>query len=151
MRPLMSCSVAKEALPITRLRSMRPAIANGPGFSPSSCSLDLSAFAACRSAARCVRRKSFGNACPPSRRRASFARRSAMIWFSSCGGSPPALLVLSLMLLGRHLSTREIHDHPHRQVQARLDRLDEDVFVVVGVCAEAAQAEALDHRPRGPE
>ena len=48
---------------------------------------------ACRSAASCSRRKSFGKACPCARSAASLARRSAMIWFSSCGGWASSFLL----------------------------------------------------------
>src|SRR5713101_278353 len=85
MRPLMSWSVAKLALPMTRLSIMRPATVAFTALGSIS-SLDFPPQARCRSAARCSRRKSFGKAAPRLRSSASFARRSAMIWFSSCGG-----------------------------------------------------------------
>src|SRR6267143_22396 len=61
---------------------MRPATAAFTAFGSIS-SLDLSPQAWCKSAARCSRRKSFGNAAPRFLSSASLARRSAMIWFSS--------------------------------------------------------------------
>src|SRR5258706_333892 len=82
MRPLMSCAVAKLALPMTRLSIMRPAMVAFTVFGSIS-SLDVSSQAWCKSAARCSRRKSFGKATPRPRNSASLARRSAMIWFSS--------------------------------------------------------------------
>src|SRR6266853_1668696 len=60
MRPLMSCAVAKLALPMTRLSIMRPAMVAFTAFGSIS-SLDLPPQAWCRSAARSSRRKSFGN------------------------------------------------------------------------------------------
>src|SRR6267154_1086420 len=82
MRPLMSWIVAKLALPMTRLSIMRPAMVAFTAFGSIS-SLDFSSQAWCKSAARCSRGKSFGNATPRLRSSASLARRSAMIWFSS--------------------------------------------------------------------
>src|SRR6267154_4030321 len=82
MRPLMSWIVAKLALPMTRLSIMRPAMVAFTAFGSIS-SLDFSSQAWCKSAARCSRGKSFGNATPRRRSSASLARRSAMIWFSS--------------------------------------------------------------------
>src|SRR5258706_9013482 len=82
MRPLMSCAVAKLALPMTRLSIMRPAMVAFTAFGSIS-SLDFSSQAWCKSAARCSRRKSFGKATPRPRNSASLARRSAMIWFSA--------------------------------------------------------------------
>src|SRR2546425_4065583 len=83
MRPLMSCSVAKLALPMTRLSIIRPATATATGAA-SSASLVLPSCASCSAPASASRRKSFGYAGPRSRIRRSFARRSAMIWFSLC-------------------------------------------------------------------
>src|SRR6266545_2595734 len=85
MRPLMSWSVAKLALPMTRLSIMRPATVAFTALGSIS-SLDFPPQALWSSPARCSRRKSFGNAVPRLRISASLARRSAMIWFSSCGG-----------------------------------------------------------------
>src|SRR5690349_10492890 len=86
----MSWTAAKLALPIKRLSIRRPATETAICLGSSS-SLDLSPHDPCRSAARCSRRKSLGNAAPRLRSSASFARRSAMIWFSSgpwpAGGS----------------------------------------------------------------
>src|ERR1700704_4470539 len=82
MRPLMSCAVAKLALPMTRLSIMRPAMVALTDFGSIS-SLDFPSQAWCKSAARCSRGKSFGKAVPRLRSSASLARRSAMIWFSS--------------------------------------------------------------------
>src|SRR6266567_1040191 len=90
MRPLISCSVAKLALPMTRLNNMRPATATST-CAVSSSLFDLASCAACRSAASALRRKSLGYALPRSRKAASLARRSAMIWFSSSGGPGGAL------------------------------------------------------------
>src|SRR5438094_2308732 len=84
MRPLMSCSAAKLAFPMTRLSIMRPATVAFTALGSIS-SLDFPPQARWRSAARCSRRKSFGNATPRLRSSASSARRSAMIWVSSCG------------------------------------------------------------------
>jgi hypothetical protein len=59
MRPDTSCSVAKQALPITRFSIIRPAtetrIASG-----SSASFGFAPCSVCRSAASASRRKSFG-------------------------------------------------------------------------------------------
>src|SRR5208283_4116215 len=62
----MSCKVAKLALPMTRLSTIRPATATATGWASSA-----------------SRRKSLGYARPCSRSARSLARRSAMIWFSS--------------------------------------------------------------------
>src|SRR5690606_25391339 len=88
--PEPSCSVAKLALPCTRLSIMRPAT-DTRGRSASSSSRVLWSCSSMSLAARCVGRASFGKAMPFSRRRASFARRSLMTWFSStaaAGGVP---------------------------------------------------------------
>src|SRR5215472_9711688 len=82
MRPLMSCRVAKLALPMTRLRTIRPATATSIRAG-SSASLLFASCASCRSPASASRRKSLGYAGPRSRKAASFARRSATIRFSS--------------------------------------------------------------------
>src|SRR5688572_18062933 len=109
----MSWSVAKEALPMTRLRSMRPAT-HAVGFSPSSSSLVLAPCFACSSPAMSRRRKSFGNAGPCSRKRPSFARRSAMIWFSSCGASTLACLFFSSAIVPARVNKRSIIPAPYR-------------------------------------
>ncbi len=85
----MSWSVAKLALPITRFSIMRPATVT-VSCSGSSASLGFASCAACRSAASASRRKSLGNALPFARSAASLARRSATIWFSSCGAGAGA-------------------------------------------------------------
>src|SRR5215470_5552216 len=86
----MSWSVAKLALPMTRFSMMRPATVTRSGR-PSSSALVAAPYARCRSAARCSRRKSFGNATPRARNSASFARRSAVS--SRAGWSSPSLLI----------------------------------------------------------
>src|SRR5690242_17439965 len=78
----MSCSVAKLALPITRLSTILPATATSM-FAASSDSLVFASWLSCRAPARASRRKSFGYAWPRPRSAASLARRSAMIRFSS--------------------------------------------------------------------
>jgi len=80
----MSWMVAKQALPITRFSIMRPATLTVI-FAPSSSSLSVSSWRACKSAAMSLREKSLGKALPCSRSFFSFSRRSAMIWFSSWG------------------------------------------------------------------
>src|SRR5262245_31224297 len=37
---------------------------------------------------------------------------------------------------------RDVHDHPRQQIEPRLDRINVDIFGVVRVRPEAAQAEA---------
>src|SRR6266581_4030334 len=113
MRPLMSWSVAKLALPMTRFNIMRPATVafTAPG---SISSLVFPPQALWRSPARCSRRKSFGNAMPRLRISASLARRSAMIWFSSCGGPSGGSFGGSFFLLMAVL---------HALLQARADEV----------------------------
>src|SRR2546421_1592366 len=113
MRPLMSWIVAKLALPMTRLSIMRPATAASTAFGSIS-SLVFPPQTSCKSAARCSRWKSFGNAAPRRRNSASFARRSAMIWFSSCGGWS-AVVTLNALLQARGDEIIEVAvEHPLR-------------------------------------
>src|SRR5262245_19160347 len=90
MRSVMSCSVAKLALPITRFSIIRPATETSR-FSDSRCSLLSPSYCACRSPASAVRRKSLGKALPLARRAVSLARSSATIWFSSGAAGVVAL------------------------------------------------------------
>ena len=83
----MSWIVAKLALPITRFSIIRPATDDrycGGLELLVGLSRHVSRAAPPASASR---RKSLGNALPPVRSAASFARRSAMIWFSSTGAA----------------------------------------------------------------
>src|SRR5262249_9426561 len=82
MRPLPSCSVAKLALPMTRFSIMRPATDAG-AFSGSSSCFVFSPNLRWRSAAKSLRRKSFGKAPPFARSAFSFSRRSSMSLLSS--------------------------------------------------------------------
>src|SRR5262245_30898214 len=86
----MSWSVAKLALPMTRLSIIRPATVTRTGR-PSSSSLAAAPCVRCRSAARCSRRKSLGKATPRARNSASFPRRSAVS--SRAGWSSSVLLI----------------------------------------------------------
>src|SRR5690606_10245421 len=86
MRPEPSCSVAKLALPMTRLSIMRPATLAGAASSARA-SLSSSPYLACSSAALLSGLKSLGKATPSSRSRASLPRRSAIRWFSSVAGA----------------------------------------------------------------
>src|ERR1700722_1989700 len=102
MAPLESSSLAKLAFPMTRLARMRPATPTRTG-SASNASALFSPYAVDRAAARALRRKSLGKGLPRSRSFASFARRSAIRWFSS-PGAPPSLSVIlkSLFQTGLH-------------------------------------------------
>ncbi|CFP73813.1 Uncharacterised protein [Bordetella pertussis] len=82
MRPLPSCSVAKLALPMTRLSIMRPATLTVTAAAVSA-SWSRPSYLACRSAACASGTKLLGNATPVSRSLASLARRSAIKRFSS--------------------------------------------------------------------
>src|SRR5262245_27932876 len=86
----MSWSVAKLALPMTRLSIIRPATVTRTGR-PSSSSLVAAPCVRCRSAARCARQKSLGKATPRARNSASFPRRSAVS--SRPGWSSASLLI----------------------------------------------------------
>src|SRR2546421_4502944 len=111
MRPLMSWIVAKLALPMTRLSIMRPATATMTCFGSIS-SFDFAPHVPCRSAARCSRTKSLGKAAPRFLSSASLARRSAMIWFSSCGGWS-AVVTLNTLLQARADEIVEVAvEHP---------------------------------------
>src|ERR1044072_1279016 len=107
MRPLMSWIVAKLALPMTRLSIMRPAAATTIGCGSIS-SFDFASHALCRSAARCSRAKSLGKAAPRFLSSASLARRSAMIWVSSCGGGWSDMVALDALLQARGYELVEI-------------------------------------------
>ncbi|KAG1251889.1 hypothetical protein G6F68_012047 [Rhizopus microsporus] len=86
MRPVLSCSVAKLALPMTRLSIMRPATLTVTGAAArASCSRP--SYLSCRAAARASGTKSLGYATPVSRSLASLARRSAIKRFSSWAGA----------------------------------------------------------------
>ncbi len=90
MRPVASCTVAKLALPITRLSIMRPPTLTVTGLACSA-SVSSALYCAARAAARCWGLKSLGKAATPwawacSRMVFSFSRRSAMSLFSSWGG-----------------------------------------------------------------
>src|SRR5688572_13406711 len=82
MRPELSCSVPKLALPITRLSISRPATATFTACGSSS-SFGWAPCLRSRSAAWCVGLKSFGKATPCWRIAASFSRRSAISGVSS--------------------------------------------------------------------
>src|SRR6185295_18461223 len=82
MRPEPSCSVAKLALPMTRLSTIRPAIVASV-FRGSSSSFVFDLYFSCKSKAISFRRKSFGKAMPRARRALSFSRRSSISLFSS--------------------------------------------------------------------
>src|SRR5262247_859814 len=116
---------------MTRFSSMRPATLAG-AFRASSCSFVFSPNFRWRSAARSLRRKSFGKAMPFARSVFSFSRRSSTSLLSSSMSAYPL--------------AREVHDEPGGEVEPRLDARDEHVLVVGRVRAEAAQAKALDHR-----
>src|SRR3989344_4196070 len=84
-----SCTVAKLALPITRLSIMRPATETFTGVA-SRDSFVAVLCSRCNWAALWLGLKLLGKATPPpvawtSRRARSFSRRSAMSWFSSWG------------------------------------------------------------------
>ena len=85
MRPDMSCIVAKLALPITRLSIMRPGHRDARSARPPAPRW-LAVVPRADRRRGAVRRKSLGKALPCSRSAFSFARRSAMIWFSSLPG-----------------------------------------------------------------
>ena len=83
----LSCSVAKLALPITRLSIMRPATLTRT-FMGSSISLLMPSYSANKASALCWGFTSFGKAgpwpaCCAARKALSLSRRSAMSWFSS--------------------------------------------------------------------
>src|SRR5687767_13028191 len=88
MRSLPSCSVAKLALPMTRLSIMRPAMM-AAGFCASSCSLLSDPKRWCSADARSLRRKSFGYAWPPARSAFSLSRRSSISLLSSGSSLDP--------------------------------------------------------------
>src|SRR5262245_65333845 len=114
---------------MTRFSIMRPATLAG-AFKASSCSLVFSPNLRWRSAARSLRRKSFGKAMPFARSPFSFSRRSSTSLLSSSMSAYPL--------------AREVHDEPGGEVEPRLDARDEHVFVVRGMRAKPAQSEALD-------
>jgi len=89
MRPVPSCSVAKLALPMTRLSIMRPATVQ-PIASASSASWDFAPCAAWSVAAVSRRRKSFGKGFPRARSARSLARRSSMSLLISSVMARPA-------------------------------------------------------------
>ena len=84
IRPVASCTVAKLALPMTRLSISRPAIETAMACG-SSASLSRWPCLRISSAARSFGLKSFGNATPRARIAASLSRRSAMRALSSVG------------------------------------------------------------------
>jgi hypothetical protein len=91
MRPEMSWMVAKLALPMTRLSMMRPATLTSTGsleFLAALLAVELVELAGGVLAQEIV-----GEGLPAARSFASLARRSAMIWFSSCGFSGVAAVI----------------------------------------------------------
>src|SRR5262245_20045038 len=73
--------------------------------------------------------------------------RATLLMAKACICVRPSFGVrASCRLFQRRLPLRNVHDHAGSEVQTRLDRLDQNVFRIDRVGAEAAQAEALDHR-----
>ena len=96
--PDISETVAKDALPITRLSNIRPAILTLI-FWFSSVSLSISPYLACKSPAKESRRKSLGKATPLALISFNFSRLPAIILFSSCTSIVLSLCWLSLIFL----------------------------------------------------
>src|SRR5690348_6150527 len=105
MRPVASCSVAKLALPMTRLSISRPATETATACC-SSAALSRWPWRRASSAARSFGLKSFGNATPRARIAASFSRRSATSALSSAAAARGVPSGVVLMDVGEAASGR---------------------------------------------